>query len=258
MELSASEVHLWLLQPDEVDLALCAEYTNLLSAVERDQQQRFYFERHRRQYALTRALVRTVLSQYAEVLPGAWRFVKNRYGKPQIAEPGPYSRLRFNLSHTEGMIACAVTTAGEIGVDVESEEKAVQLDSIADSYLSADEAASLADLPGSARLRRLVEYWTLKEAYVKALGKGLSLSLKNCVFEVREERIRLARPPEIGALRARNKDHFWLLPVGACHHAGLALQSNAIMPRPSLRVMKTVPLAGHRLVQLPVAANFYA
>ena len=63
---------------------------------------RFRFEKDRHTSLVTRALVRTVLSRYADVSPGDWRFVANEYGSPEIDEPSEERCLRFNLSHTEG------------------------------------------------------------------------------------------------------------------------------------------------------------
>ncbi len=78
------------------------------------------FERDRRAFLLTRALVRTTLSRYAAVGPADWTFVANVHGRPEILDrPAGVPDLRFNMSHTDGLIACAVTIGREVGVDVE-------------------------------------------------------------------------------------------------------------------------------------------
>ena len=81
---------------------------------------RLVFDRDRRAFLMTRALVRTTLSRYAPVAPADWRFITNAHGRPEILDrPAGVPDLRFNISHTDGLIACAVTIGREVGVDVE-------------------------------------------------------------------------------------------------------------------------------------------
>src|SRR5215831_16122151 len=86
--LDHTTAHLWYVFPDALcDPALLNAYHQLMSPEERAQQQRFYFEKSRHEYLVTRALARTVLSRYVAVDPSIWRFEKNEYGKPAIAYP---------------------------------------------------------------------------------------------------------------------------------------------------------------------------
>ena len=114
------EAHLWYVQPESVvDPALLAAYDDLLTPAERQRNRRFVFERHRHQDLVTRALVRTVLSAYCPAVePRAWGFSLGPFGRPEIAAPAVQPRLRFNLSHTDGMVVCLVSGDREIGVDV--------------------------------------------------------------------------------------------------------------------------------------------
>ena len=180
-ELGRDTVHVWTVAQDAiVDRALLARYEALLTEEERERWQRFYFARHRHQYLVTRALMRTMLSQYDDVEPEAWSFVRNEYGKPAIAGPRAATDLRFNLSNTEGLIVGAVCRGGEIGVDVEAFERGPSIVEIADTIFSDDERAQLFALPDDpSRDRRGVELWVLKEAYIKAVAFGLSLPLKS-------------------------------------------------------------------------------
>src|SRR5207302_2788250 len=103
-----------------VDASLLDRYYQQLEPHERQQERRFYFEQHRRQYLITRAMVRNILSIYIKsVSPQAWQFSQNEFGKPWVSGPVTLP-VRFNVSHTAGIIVVAITKNREIGVDVES------------------------------------------------------------------------------------------------------------------------------------------
>ena len=140
-----------------------------MTADERARHMRFRFERDRRLFLATRLLVRTALSGDAQVVPGDWRFVADRSGKPHIESPAVTPALHFNLANTPGLVVvCAVSVAHElIGVDVERIDRADFI-GLADRYFSVAEAAALGARAPAERPRRFFEDWTLKESYVKA------------------------------------------------------------------------------------------
>lgn len=176
-------VHIWLTDPGCVtDSATLEAYDALMTSEEREKQRRFRIARDRHDYLVTRALVRTTLSRYGAVPPAAWRLEHNRHGRPHLP-PGQCERdLRFNVSHTRGLIACAVTLGREIGVDVECMSRPGETVEVADRYFSASEIGSLRALPADRRRERFFEYWTLKESYIKARGMGLALPLAQFSF----------------------------------------------------------------------------
>jgi 4'-phosphopantetheinyl transferase len=131
---------------------------------------------------VTRAFIRLVLTQYADLRPAELRFRSNPHGKPEIDLPKSARILRFNLSHTRGLLVGAVTCGREVGVDVEAIDRMVDIDSIASRFFSATEKVALRSLPPPERRQRFFEYWTLKEAFVKARGEGLSLPLERFAF----------------------------------------------------------------------------
>lgn len=168
------------------DPSLLAEYAELLSSDEKEQHQRFVRASDRCQYLIARALVRTTLSKYAAVEPADWRFVCNEHGRPEIASPP--SPLRFNLSHTAGMMVCAVISGSEdIGVDLEQVLRKVNLMTIAKRFFSAKELESLNILSGEERKECFFKYWTIKEAYLKARGQGMALPLDSVSVMVDQE-----------------------------------------------------------------------
>jgi phosphopantetheinyl transferase len=153
-----------------------------LSADERARRDRFHFEHDRRDYAIAHDLLRRRLSGHADVPPGSWRFAADGNGKPWIESDDPRQRLSFSLAHTRGCVACAITPAARLGVDVERVERASNPHDVADRFFSDEESAALRACPSDARPIRFVELWTLKEAFLKAVGTGLAGSLRAVSF----------------------------------------------------------------------------
>ncbi len=175
-ELAAGDVHVWYCNIDDVrDADLLARYDALMTDGERVRHRRYYFERDRHMFLITRALVRTVLSHYADCEPAAWRFGANEYGRPHIV--GPVSGPFFNLSNTPGLVACAVAHTERVGVDVEKITRRTEPLNIASRFFSASEVASLTSVPECEQRERFFALWTLKEAYIKARGMGLAIPL---------------------------------------------------------------------------------
>lgn len=187
LPLAANDVHIWTTKPDvqlQMDNAeneqLIARYTKLLTAKELMKQQRYRFKNDRHDALITRAFVRDLLSYYADVAPEDWQFEAGEKGKPElINSPLP---LRFNLSHTKGLIICAVTLEDDIGIDVENITRSNDVLAIANRYFSARECEELFALPVEQQRSRFFDYWTLKESYIKAWGLGLSIPLKDFSF----------------------------------------------------------------------------
>ncbi|MDX9785169.1 MAG: 4'-phosphopantetheinyl transferase superfamily protein [Desulfobacterales bacterium] len=183
MELEPDQVHLWICYPDQIrDATLLSTYGTLLSPEENARKERFIFPEHRHQYLVSRALVRSTLSRYADYPPECWQFSKNEHGRPEIILPEGVARLRFNLSHTAGIIACAVVLEQPIGVDAESARRKINAMQIAKRYFSEQEITALTALSGTDQQFRFFQYWTLKESFSKAKGLGLTLALNQYSF----------------------------------------------------------------------------
>lgn len=197
------EVDLWLTAAEGVvDDAWVAAAVAVMPEDERARHDRFLFARSRRQFAVARALVRQVLARYTGLSPQALRFVANAYGRPELdpARDG----LRFNLSHADGLAALAVARDAEIGVDVEDTARRSRPEDIADHFFAAAEVAALLALPAEQRPQRFFDFWTLKEAYIKARGMGLSIPLGSFAYDLSRGRgaIDLAIDPSLGDPRA--------------------------------------------------------
>lgn len=182
-DLPVNAVHVDLLNTANPDaLANLDAYRTLLSHDEHERMARFVFDKDRRAFLLTRALVRTMLSRYAAIAPADWRFIPNVHGRPEILDrPAGVADLRFNISHTDGLIACAVTVGREVGVDVEHIGRRLAHD-VAGRHFAPREVQDLRQLPEDEQQRVFFDYWTLKESYIKARGFGLALPLGDFAF----------------------------------------------------------------------------
>lgn len=186
LELRPDQVDLWLAFPDEIrDSQLLDQYRQLLTGKEQAQERRFHFRKDQHRYLVTRALVRTVLSRYAPVAPEQWLFSPNAYGKPEIAnDDRTAKKISFNISHTHGLIVLGITGYKSLGLDTENVRARQAPIDVARHYFSADEVAALHALPVNMQHDRFFQYWTLKEAYIKARGMGLSIPLDQFSFHL--------------------------------------------------------------------------
>jgi len=194
----------------------------LLSDEERARAGRFHFERDRNSYVLAHALARTLLAQLTGREPQALRFALGEHGRPELDWPASSPRVRFNISHTHGLVACALALEHDVGVDVEHVERRLEIGRVAPSVFSPEERRALDALDGDALRTRFFQLWTLKEAYIKARGMGLALPLREITFHLDER-----RRPEIalGAALRDTAERWWLdvRPLGSGHMLALAL-----------------------------------
>jgi 4'-phosphopantetheinyl transferase len=174
-------VHVWS-SSDTAEGTRLQHYRSLLPDDELQRAQRFVFEADRVRFIKARALVRTMLSEYVPLAPRAWRFRIEAYGRPEVAElPARAPALRFNLSHTKGLVACAVTVGRDVGLDVEQINRVLTHD-IPERFFSPQEVTDLRALPEDEQQIVFFDYWTLKESYIKARGLGLALPLGQFTF----------------------------------------------------------------------------
>jgi len=244
--LTPAEIHLWLAFYDEIiEERLHSAYRELLNTAEKEQEPRFYFAKDQRRYLITRALVRTVLSRYVSIHPKEWIFSTNVYGRPEVVNAQARDAcLVFNISHTHGLIVLGVTKCRALGVDVENfRAREVSID-IADYYFAPPEVAALTAAPPSQQQYRFFEYWTFKEAYIKARGMGLSLPLDKFSFHYPDDHaVDIAIAPELADNSARWQ--FWQFrPTLECLVAICAERLGAETPR--LIIRQAIPLLNDR------------
>jgi 4'-phosphopantetheinyl transferase len=190
-DLALRQVDVWLTAPDAIDADRLRGYEALMDARERERWQRFRVPKPRLIHLVARALLRTTLSRYADVEPAHWRFEANEYGRPYISAPGMGQDLRFNLSHTDGLVALAIAEGCEIGIDVEHLHRRLDTAEVAPTVFETSELSAFQRAPEHQRRDLFFAFWTLKEAYIKARGMGLSLPLDGFAFDISQAHPRI-------------------------------------------------------------------
>ena len=142
---------------------------------ERIRAERFNFRRDRKRFIVGRGVLRMILGRYLHIEPNRVQFSYGPHGKPYLADGD--GALQFNLARSHELALYAFTRGREIGVDIEYFRALTDAEQIADSFFSPRENAILQALPASQRQQAFYNCWTRKEAYIKAIGKGLAQPL---------------------------------------------------------------------------------
>jgi 4'-phosphopantetheinyl transferase len=173
----SEEVHLWKAFL-AVERSQLTAFERSLSHDERARAARFCFKEHHDLFVAARGILRTILSVYLDEDPARLRFRYGVHGKPAL-EPSTRREadLRFNLSHSAGLLLVAVSARKEVGVDLEHIQPALVNERIVEEVFSEQEQACLYAATAALRPHMFFEGWTRKEAYLKALGVGLSVPL---------------------------------------------------------------------------------
>ena len=182
--LAPGKLQLWYAFPDEINQPeLLQQYEQMLSADEHDSYQRLQQHEHKREYLVSHALLRSCLSQYVDKQPSDWDFLYNDHGKPSVLIEDEGLDIQFNIAHTSGLVVCAISASAEVGVDVEFHSDSQALLEMADHYFSEKEIIALNRLSKTDQEISFFRYWTLKEAYIKAVGEGLLTPSADFSFE---------------------------------------------------------------------------
>ncbi|XP_021765046.1 uncharacterized protein LOC110729603 [Chenopodium quinoa] len=262
------EIHLWYVIPDEIkSSSLLKQYLDILSPSEKKSVLSFREDEVRKKALLARALVRTTIARYQTnsfVDPRSLKFKKNTYGKPEVdwqdVPDISWPPLHFNLSHTSSLIACGITTYSPIGIDVEDKNRTTKNDviSFARRFFSPCEVDHLANISEPELQRQeFIKLWTLKEAYVKAIGRGFSATpFKTFRIHLKASSKNMSNISETAALKeydiAVESSQFqtgeWqlaLLDLADTHYAAICTQNDKFskenLSPMALRVWKTVP-----------------
>jgi 4'-phosphopantetheinyl transferase len=176
LKLSSQEVHVWRASLDLPDVVV-NRFRQLLTPNERDRAERFSQDRDKSAFIVARGVLRVILSGYLHAPPGELRFCTNDFGKPFLTGPPSTNEIRFNVSHSSGLAVYAVTCGRDLGIDLERVNLELATDEIANCFFSPRELTADRTLPADRREVAFFRRWTGKEAYIKGLGKGLSLPL---------------------------------------------------------------------------------
>lgn len=180
---TASTVHVWhasLEQPTEVVTHL----GSFLSDEERKRSERFYFDRDRQFFIVSRGILRVLLSQYTDTPPGDIQFNYTFHGKPYLRwRPD----LCFNLSHSGRLVMYAFSPGCRVGIDIEFMHPIEEMGKIAERNFSTQEYEVYKSVAEADRVRAFFDCWTRKEAFIKAIGEGTSFPLQDFVVSLKQD-----------------------------------------------------------------------
>jgi 4'-phosphopantetheinyl transferase len=171
LSLPTNTVHVWR-TPLDLPHNTLYQLAATLTPDEQLRAERFRFERDRRRFVVGRGVLRHILSRYQLITPEQLQFNYNVYGKPILVETDNIQPIAFNLSHSHELAVYALTIHGIVGIDLEW-LRVTNLEQIAKRFFSAREYTEISLLEGKQKQIRFFRYWTLKEAYLKAIGRGI-------------------------------------------------------------------------------------
>ena len=180
-QLKTNHIDLWKIDPTQLSELSIKALESILSKNELEDIKRYKNKNALRTTLITRAISRLVLAQYTTEQAPQLNFERNRYGKPELINNE--ANLRFNISHNNELIIIAICIKDDIGCDIENPLRKVKIEPLSRRYFSKQEHTELCKLTSKTQQQRFFEMWTLKEAFVKATGIGISLGLNTFYFE---------------------------------------------------------------------------
>ena len=172
--LSDTQIDIWLCVLSDIE-SRNNHFLAQLSPEEKSRAQRFKFDIHRNRFIVSHGFVRTVLANYLTIEANEINYLKGEQGKPYLANPNP-NNLQFNLSHTKDVALLAVTKKVAVGIDIEHNDRKTDWKGICQRFFTEPEQKALFSLAEGQQGNAFFDLWTRKEAYMKVLGTGLSLS----------------------------------------------------------------------------------
>jgi 4'-phosphopantetheinyl transferase len=175
--ISSNEVHVWRFYQEEINSQI-KTLQDILSPDELGRSQKFHFEKDRKRFIIFRAMLRRILSSYLGKNPQQIEFNYTSFGKPFLSIDSENDTISFNLSHSGGVALYAITRNQKIGIDVEQVRDHTDVMAIAKRFFSPGEIGDMEKANGKNHTELFFRYWTRKEAFVKALGKGVSFPME--------------------------------------------------------------------------------
>jgi 4'-phosphopantetheinyl transferase len=179
--MTPGDVHAWFADTSALagDAARLARALDGLPADERARADRYRHDRDRLMFVMGRVMARRLVGETLGIAPTAWPWREGPRGRPEIALLT--TPVHFNLAHSAGLVCCVLASGREVGIDVEDLDRAATDPAVVARFCSPDEATAIGvGQPGWRE--RFLEVWTLKEAYLKARGMGISVQLADISF----------------------------------------------------------------------------
>jgi len=174
--LPAGEIHIWhtLLHTSSSDMK---KLLGVLSADEIEKSEKYIHREDRNHFIIARGVLRSILGRYLSLHPSEIQFSYSEFGRPELNCGGGPPQLRFNVSHSGDRALIALVHNKQVGVDIEQWREGVLEENVAERFFSDQEVAALHTLPKEKQVEGFFACWSRKEAYIKALGEGLSVPL---------------------------------------------------------------------------------
>lgn len=179
--LSREIVHIWRAVLDLSERSI-HQLKRSLSIDEMIKAERFNFEHHKNQYIIARGILRLILACYLSIEPVSIRFCYEKDGKPRLQNASGRTDIQFNLSHSDGLALYVFTRGNKAGIDLERIHDFPEMEQIVEQFFSAKERALFCALPASEKKKTFFNWWTRKEALMKATGIGLSYTSQQIDF----------------------------------------------------------------------------
>jgi 4'-phosphopantetheinyl transferase len=176
---NSNEAHVWRVLLDVTTVEF-ESLSGVLSADELARAERFHFERDQKCFIVARGILRMILGSYLNKHPAKICFEYSSHGKPMLAHNPGDDSICFNLSHSGAFALYAITLSKKIGIDIESIRDDVSIEQVARQFFSQNEISSLENIDINKRSELFFQYWTRKEAFLKASGEGISFTMEQC------------------------------------------------------------------------------
>ncbi len=183
LTLKPGEIHIWHAQMS-AHFEEILSFTQVLAPDEQMRAARFKFPIHQQRYVIARGILRQLLARYLKCPPQEIDFHYTQYGKPLLASPISNPRLYFNISHSENIALYAFSLTADLGVDIENIRADIEAENIAERFFATEEVQMLKHLTAEQKIAAFFAIWTKKEAFIKAIGQGLTFSLQDFVVNL--------------------------------------------------------------------------
>lgn len=181
-------IDIWYLPIKAISADKIKYYQSFLSKNEISQYDTFSFSKEKNRYLLTRYMIGKLLYEYTGEVNMYQSLDFNPWGRPFISSAHNLFKIDFNISHNDEYIVCGITSGGKIGIDIESYSKHRSC-FIAEDFMAEPEISDLKVRSGEEWNKRFIEFWTLKESFIKGVGKGMAIPLDSFYFSINESNI---------------------------------------------------------------------
>jgi 4'-phosphopantetheinyl transferase len=169
-------------------------YWSLLNEGEKQKADTFTRSELQKKYVKTRGVLREILAPYLDIEPKCIDIKTGDYGKPYLAN----NLVNFNLSHTGNKFVLAVGNVGEMGIDLEQARDRMNMSGLVKKCFSDEESVYWHSLPEIQKTDMFFRFWVRKEAFVKAVGRGIALGLEHCNVDLESQAYFLNIPEDYG------------------------------------------------------------